>query len=812
MVALVYAQEAEAEPMETAVVDEEISSEVEPELEELEQEELVITEDEIIDKEPAEENVLEGVAVEDNTLEKLGTVEQLQEKGGEETESEEEPTNEATINNDSYSESVTGNNQIDQADSGSKAVIDTGEAVSYANLVNLINSNLVNSNLKIFLLNNFSGDVADINLKDIWGEVLSGDSSGVEVAYNPTEYSNFIVISQKNEAEVNNNATVIANSGNNSVDENVGDVLIVSGNAIALANVINLVNTTLIGSNFLITVINVDGSTLGDIILPSPTMFQNGNNSQVGGLVFNENGALVNNSIQAQSNSGFNNILGGGESNLTSGDAVSSSNNNNWININGSSDLFLLTINTLGAWNGNIYNWSEPGSVETGGSVTTFSIGGGVGGSGPNFFAVVDLENNAVVNNNIVAQADSGNNNINNNSGSAGIITGNAIALVNLLNIVNTNFWGSNWFYGIINIVGNWNGNAIFAYPDLSIDVLQEKDSVEVGEEFFYTLVVKNEGYEDVFDATVEVNLDDSVEYLGDNSGIGSGIDGNKVRWNIGHIGARKGGSFQIKLRALKNKPTATVSGWKLVKTAWAAEDYEEIESIMRASVNTNQIESNLLNNSSSTQTKIIIYKLFDNSGNVGGDSGSEDGEKNHNKPEIKITAKNNVNGYVFPNDTVTFEIVIENVGDGDLSEAVLVHEIFDEKGNLWVADEVRIGKIKARKSGTVSFGIEMGVSIQKSTNYFSKSRVIGKTDEGDEMSSDNAITEFVVLFRGLAGNLLGPGVVSAAINEENLEGVLGDTSPAMNIRDRNYLYLLPGLLALLFLINRARRKLGQSG
>lgn len=722
-------------------------------------------------------------------------------------EDEYQTTNEVSVDNQSQSTSTTGGNEIssEPTETNTEAVIDTGEAIAYANLINLINSNLINSNLNIFLLNNFSGDVGDINLKDVWDGVL--DQQGgtqVDAIYNAQENFNFIVISKKNVAEVNNSATVIANSGDNLIDNNDGQALIVSGDAVALANVINLVNTTLIGSNFFVAVINIDGSTLGDIILPAPTSFQSDNGLLVGGLVDSNNNGTIDNSVQAQSNSGFNSIGGASDSTIVSGDATSLSNNNNFVNLAGESDLFMLAVNTIGGWTGNIYNWSEPGSVEPGSGVANFLLGGDVSQGGPNYFAIVDMENQAVINNDIAAFANSGNNTIEKGSGSAEIISGNATSLVNILNIANVNFWGSNWFFGIVNIIGSWGGNIIFAYPDLSINLTAEKNESKPGEEVTYLLSFQNEGHDNVNEAIIEIFPDENVEYVSDNSGLVPEVTNENIRWNVGQVKSKQGGNFEIKLR-IKDNVKQLDTGWRLVKSAWAAENYDEIKSTIRAKIATYQPESNLKNNISLIQTSIKIFKTIEP--DEPGDKVDVDSDNQNAMPDILISAKNNVNGYVFPNDTVTFEVDIKNSGNGDLNEAVLVHEIFDEEGNLWVADSVNLGKIRAGKDGKVTFGVAMEADINESTRYFSRTTVIGKAENGDDVESGFATTEFLVLIESLV-KAIGPG--SEVMAAENTE-VLGDVSPMTKRNDYDLLYLLPLLLTSYYLMRRAQKRLEQN-
>jgi len=74
--------------------------------------------------------------------------------------------------------------------------------------------------------------------------------------------------------------------------------------------------------------------------------------------------------------------------------------------------------------------------------------------------------------------------------------------------------------FRVINVVGNWNGNVIFAYPDLTMSMALSNDKPNVGDETDLTVNYANVGYDNSGSDAVEVDLPGNLQYLGDNSGV----------------------------------------------------------------------------------------------------------------------------------------------------------------------------------------------------------------------------------------------------------------------------------------------------
>jgi hypothetical protein len=91
-----------------------------------------------------------------------------------------------------------------------------------------------------------------------------------------------LTINTSQNAAITNDVVVRSASGRNNALGNRGDVLIQTGDAYAAANTINLANTNIVDSNYLLLTFNQFGDYDGDIVFPSSEEFLDlfGNKSQ----------------------------------------------------------------------------------------------------------------------------------------------------------------------------------------------------------------------------------------------------------------------------------------------------------------------------------------------------------------------------------------------------------------------------------------------------------------------------------------------------------------------------------------------------
>ncbi|MFH0804411.1 MAG: hypothetical protein V1896_02320 [Candidatus Zambryskibacteria bacterium] len=400
----------------------------------------------------------------------------------------------AEVQNTSDTAAETGTNG---ADGGSgDATINTGDAVANADVVNTINTNIIESEGDIIVGGDSLGN-SSLDLRDDFG----GGGGGCDSCLGD------ISITNQNTATATNNVIVTAETGGNNAS-GAGSATITTGDAYAAANVVNIVNTNIIKSNYILLVFNNFGDWSGDLIFPNGDFFKNFFSGFASGCpacggdvdISNNNSGSVSSSVSTSADSGGNTAEGGGAS-VNTGDSAASSNVFNQINTNiyGRSS-FYLKIKVFGDWSGSIFNlpeniaWGRSGDdiiLYDRNDGSPFENEGLVSNNGNDLS--VQNTNSADVSNNIQVSASTGNNSA--SGGDASIITGNAYAVTNEVNIVNTNIISSNWTAALVNIFGNWQGNLSFGQPDLWIGTIAESASVLTpGGMVKFITTIKNNG------------------------------------------------------------------------------------------------------------------------------------------------------------------------------------------------------------------------------------------------------------------------------------------------------------------------------
>lgn len=228
--------------------------------------------------------------------------------------------------------------------------IQTGAAYATVNIINFINANLANSQLSFAIINVFG--------------TLDGNIVLPEPSQLATLLGGNAQINQTNTGTVNNSVTASSDTGGNSLENGS----IETGNAITTANVINNVNSNMLGGSFYHLLVNNYGTWNGQFVgwgnlAPEAPhyghMFFDVNNMPaldtliLNGEINQTNDATVINTVVAQSNTGNNTIDGNGK--IKTGNAYTTVNLLNFVNSNwaGTRGFFGL-VNILGTLNGDI--------------------------------------------------------------------------------------------------------------------------------------------------------------------------------------------------------------------------------------------------------------------------------------------------------------------------------------------------------------------------------------------------------------------------------------------------------------------------
>jgi len=382
-----------------------------------------------------------------------------------------------TVNNLIGSSALSGDATVSQNTTAGNAA--SGDAQAQANVINLLQSNAAG----------LQGNVATFNA-NIYGNVqgdITLDPSQLNAASSNTDPSGNLVVNSSDTNSINNNVNLDATSGNATSSENTTVGNTSTGDANAVANIVNVINSIIGSGQSFVGTINIYGNYDGDILLPQDTLNQllasnfptvNASVSPSGTVsLINNTGQDSNNAINntggsstnvnADSNTAINNNL---NLNAASGDATSSENttagstktgsantNLTLLNLTGQQiiggDALLVFVNVLGNWVGMIVN--APAGA------TSAALGGGITtDSNLPSNTTVNATGSNTINNNLNLNAQSGNASADKNTTAGNVSSGNATSSANIANISNSALSFSNWFGVLfINVYGTWTGS-----------------------------------------------------------------------------------------------------------------------------------------------------------------------------------------------------------------------------------------------------------------------------------------------------------------------------------------------------------------
>lgn len=612
-------------------------------------------------------------------------------------------------------QSSTANSGSNEGTGSSGVVVTAGDAAAYANLVNLINSSSVGSHVQIYFITLDSGTSGNLDLNAMWKAIQqSASTTGMTI-------SPATSVGSSQPTNVNNEVTVNAGSGGNNTVSINGNSIVLTGDAAAVANVLNFINTYWVATNMLTGVITVRNFN-GNIILPRPELFS----GVVGGSPGAAGGGpvTVNNNIATQASTGENQANGNSSTIATGNGTAASSTENVLGQIMNGNNAYQITVNGKTLLDILTTDPSRVGSIP--------AIGG---------YGAVNLTNW------IKALAASGGNSAA-AAGMANITTGNAYALANLFNYINSQWWYSNWFRGIINVVGDWHGKIIFAYPDLAIAVDPRKTEEAPGGTLTLTLHWTNQGYDEARNSRIYLSLPPGTRYLSDTSGVGHQITGDKVSWDYKDLSQGSSGNFQVNLEVDPNIFNET-SAEGPVKSVWAASNTAQKLLTAYAQISSTDPDADLTNNSATSEI-VVEQNLGDTGDNGYNDTLANSSEgTDHRQPVIVIGAKNNVGEFVYPNDVVTFEIKVKNSSDAPLLNGQLVHRLVNPQGKEIFSTTLPIGKINPFREGTIRFGLPLtkvfGNAKVVGGSYQTVTQVQGVAVDGTGVSSNEANTTFII-------------------------------------------------------------------
>lgn len=385
----------------------------------------------------------------------------------------------ASMNNTITGVATTGNSLVLANTTAGSAT--TGNAQDIANIVNMLQSSsnaLGSSGNTIVFTKNINGDVNGDLLLD------PAQLGAVQNASSATNIANNLKVNNSTDASINNTVTLAAASGDATVSQNTNAGDARTGNAQAIANIVNTINSALTAGHSFIGTININGNLNGDILLPdnfvdqllaanvptvtitapssTNTAMTDVNNTTT---VTNTNNLGITNNITSTATTGNANVsnnTNGGNATTGNGTTSITAFNLTGSKVIGANDLLVFVNAPGGKWVGVIV--SAPAGT------TAASLGGGITSSGPNSTnsstvnasndTNIDNTTNEHINNDVNVSATSGDATVASNTTAGDATTGNADTRVNLANIENSTLSLSGWL-GIlfINVFGTWHGS-----------------------------------------------------------------------------------------------------------------------------------------------------------------------------------------------------------------------------------------------------------------------------------------------------------------------------------------------------------------
>ena len=648
--------------------------------------------------------------------------------------------------------------------------IDTGDVDVDVNVSNVVNTNITGNG-------EFNAvDVQDDAQGDLDHSSSSGDPyQDSEVLQNGGATSTSLEVSNANDANVSNEIDVDANSGHNTASGNGGGAFIETGNVNVDVNVSNVVNTNISGNDWFYSIVNIFGDWEGDYILPnrSTTSQQSQDDSNsvpVDVQVRNGNTADVINDIALQASSGNN--LASGDGTVLTGASNAVANIFNLINSNlfGSGWDF-VKVNIFGNWSGQIFGL--PDGAEYFETKDGILIWNGHNPEASDLVAqqqgyqfnsgssiVVNNENHATVTNTIDVLANSGNNTAADNDGASIVRTGNVDAQVNVSNIVNTNLFGDNWLYSLINVFGNWLGNLEFGRPDLWVSEVKlvKNEPVRQGEIVTYMFNYGNRG-----DGTAEdvYIYDDYHEGLLNIVSLNGGrlMDGG-VQWSVGKLAPGQTGtiSYQVEMDGPINNSGDFMVENQVVIFSGQQEDRNMADNFSSSAFSANTGRA--------TQPHSVQVAL--------GDSRPKAGPNGWKNAELKITKTHNAGVRTARGLTVSYTIVVENIGDLSAFDTVVQDVLKDGEGNEVATNQWPLDEVYGNEEITINYDIELTENAPLGT-YLNSAIVEGWSEPLDRWITATASAELEV---GLSGQ----GAFEEVLDSLGLEDIV--TPPAESLSE----------------------------
>lgn len=310
-----------------------------------------------------------------------------------------------------------------------------------------------------------------------------------------------------NTADVQNNVTIDAITGQNSATQNTGGSTVATGDVEAVANTVTLANMSVVDGNLGLIIVNALNRWLGFLLGSDGAWTPIGHdystviaaeNSSTGADSTNTvdidvtethtteitNEASITNTLGLAAITGQNQAdQNTGNASVSTGDALVNATVVNVVNTNVvGGGFFVAVVNVFGNWLGELFFGSQPvgtlasGGTSAGGGLTIQAENSDTGSNSENTIDVdveststVTIENNATIENNLTVNADTGHNTADRNTGLGSVDTGDVLAVLHARNIANIALAGVGSAWG--DITSDLTNDTTGAFSTNTIDV-----------------------------------------------------------------------------------------------------------------------------------------------------------------------------------------------------------------------------------------------------------------------------------------------------------------------------------------------------
>jgi hypothetical protein len=504
----------------------------------------------------------------------------------------------------------------------------------------------------------------------------------------------------------------------------------------------------------------------GNIILPNGTQLSLPTESS-GNVNVNSNQIAEVSSTTTSTASTGGNYQTGGSTTITTGNSVSSASSGTVANVveigNG---LGFLIINYSGNWTGSLINWSTPGSSQTfdPGTYNLTTEYGNPGTTGGEGTTNVTSNQEATVTTNVSSNANTGGNS--QTGKNLSLLTGNAVSLANNFTLANLTGVGGGFFFGIINILGNWGGNIIAAYPELRVSVTDNQDTVYPGGAENYTVTITNAGHAIANGVNLNFNFPGLV------------IPDGPINtfWNLGNLNPGQTQTFNLAGHVSDSAPIGT-------------------DLLASATGSTTDTQDSSNGDTGTDTTNVIL---------------PADPGPNTQTPSLETDIWDSVGAFIYPGDTFWATITVHNNSSVFARSLVVNGGIKDPDGKIIAPLSWQVGDIKPSGKVKISFN----VTIPKDSvagKYIFEASATGKSESGDSSTSNLAQSDFLVELPAGAGGFITPPVIGSTISQGSggSPAVLGLSTQNTPINVKNFnAFIFPSLTLTYLLIVIARRRL----